>query len=445
MNAKILYLSFLVLIPFLAVGQRGNLDQDLAEARKLAESGRFAEAEQLYSRILGEHPNSLEALTGAGYNYSWSKQHELARLRFEAALAIDPNHAEALIGQGYNHAWSGNYAAAINAFQRLQTLQPDDQEAPKGLGYVHLWQGDGRAAEQYFRDLTLKYPTVTEYRVALAQSYLAINEVKKARLALHSALQLDSSNRAAADLLKSTYGAAAPLELDVWAGYSATDGERKYALRTLQLTGQLSRKLRMYLKYDNSLTADLAALVRANQDAQALSLGAVNSWNNKLTTRLEFGARLLPDNVNQQILSGEQVFFFGNGMLVKAGGFYGWSSKIANEWLAYSSVRLPVTKWYAVEPYFFLSRVENAPRTESRFLLNNQFRSLKGYELNIGLLYGRAGVGDDVSDDKIYGSYATAILPFSQVLWGQLSFRWEQTPFADLTIVAAGIKLRLEK
>ncbi|MBK7935929.1 MAG: hypothetical protein IPJ82_02020 [Lewinellaceae bacterium] len=100
-----------------------------------------------------------------------------------------------------------------------------------------------------------------------------------------------------------------------------------------------------------------------------------------------------------------------------------------NEWLAYGSVRVPVSKGYAIEPYYFYSRVENAPRPENRFLLNNQFRTAKGYELNIGALYGKAGVDRDAETDNIFGGYATVLLPFSQTVWGQLSFRWEKAPY----------------
>ncbi len=444
MKTKLLCLSILLSIALSLKGQTGDWSKALAQARQLAEAGSHREAEVAYNNLLQQDPNNLDALIGAGYNYSWNKQFDQARIKFETALSLDANATEALVGMAYNYAWAGNYAVARHTFQRLQSAQPTNIDAEKGLGYVSLWEGDGDEAVHYFRQLALHFPSEIEYRIALAQAYLIKHEVKNARLALQSALQLDASNRIANTLLNSTYGVAAPLEFDVWAGYSATEGEGKFSLRTLQLTGQLSKKLRMYVKYDNSLTLDLASLVRANQEAQALSLGGAVNWNKALTTRLEFGARILPDNVTQKILGGEQVYFFGKGMLVKVGGFYGWSNKIANEWLGYGGVRIPVTSWYALEPYYFRSQVEDAPSPENRFLLNNQLRSTKGYELNLGLLYGKAGVADSI-DDKIFGSYATAVLPLSQVIWGHLSVRWETTPFADLTVIAAGVKIRLEK
>ena len=432
---------FLLLFCLPAIALRS---QDLMEAKRLSETGRHREAQKIYDSALANDPGNLEALIGAGYNHSWARQYDEAREKFEAALAVDPWNPLALAGQGYNLAWSGRYAAARLPFQTLESLQPGSAEARKGLGYICLWQGGSRAAIEYFEKLVLEYPENIEYYVALAQSYLAEHDVRKARIALRSALQIDPANRAARELLDSARGAAAPLELDVWSGYSRTGGMGSFSLRNVQLTGQVAKKLRMFLKYDNSLTLDLASLVRSNREARAISAGAVIPWNSRLTSRFEYGARFLPDNATQQVVSTEQVYFLRN-LSFKAGGFLGWSSRISNEWLAYGSVRIPVLSYYAVEPCFFHSRVDNAPRPENRFLLNNQFRTQNGYELNIGALFGKAGVGREVANDNVYGGYATALLPFSRTVRGQLSFRWEKAPFDDLTAFAAGIKLRLEK
>ncbi|MBP6827527.1 MAG: tetratricopeptide repeat protein [Saprospiraceae bacterium] len=439
MNFKVL--SLLTFFSLSAIALRS---QDLSEAKRLAEAGRHFEAEKIYNAALVKTPDNLEALVGAGYNYSWGKQHEQAREKFETALAIDPNNAEALVGKGYNLAWSGQYAAAKYPFLTLERLQPGNAEARKGLGYVYLWQGNGLVAIDYFEKLVLEYPQNIEYYVALAQSYLLEKQIRKARITLRSALQIDSTDRIAHDLLENTYGIAAPLELDIWTGYSKTGDVSSFNLRTVQLTGQVAKKLRMFLKYDNSLTLDLASLVRNNQEAQAFSLGAVTPWSKRLTSKFEYGTRILPDNVTQQVFSTEQVYFLSN-LSIKGGGFYGLSSKMPNEWMVYGSVRVPVVKGYAIEPYYFYSRVENAPRPENRFLLNNQFRTAKGYELNLGVLYGKAGVERDVQNDNIYGGYATALLPFSQNVWAQISVRWEKAPFDELMAAALGIKLRLER
>ena len=419
--------------------------QDLAEAKRLAETGQHFEAEKIYNAALDKNPDDLAALIGAGYNYSWAKQHQQAAQKFEAALAIEPENASALVGKGYNLAWSGQFAAAKYPFQALERLQPGSAEARKGLGYVYLWQGNGLVAIDYFEKLVVEHPRNIEFYIALAQSYLIENQIKKARIALRSGLQIDSADRVANELLKSTYGIAAPVELDVWTGYSQVNHMGRFNLRTVQLTGQVAKKLRMFLKYDNSLSLDLASLVRTNQEAQAFSIGGVTPWNHCLTSRFEYGTRLLPENVTQQVFSTEQVYFLPSRMSLKGGGFLAKSQKMPTEWLAYGSVRVPLTSRWAIEPYYFYARGENAPGPENRFMLNNQLRNHKGYELNLGLQWGKASLANDSGDSNIWGGYATALLPFSQTVWGQLSLRWERAPFDELMGAAAGVKIRLER
>lgn len=419
--------------------------QNLSEAKRLSEAGQHAAAEKIYNAALSSDPGNRDALIGSGYNYSWWNQHDKAKQQFDSALAIDPGNADALVGQGYNAAWAENFEAATSYFKKLEQMQPDNAEANKGLGYVALWSGNGQAAEICFENLILSTPKEIEYYIALAQANLLDNEAKRARIALKSGLQLDPSNPVANELLEKTYAVAAPLEFDVWGGYSDIDGDSKIGLRTVQLTAQVAKPLRMYAKYDNSLSLDLASLVRANQYAQAFAVGGVMGWNPRLISRLEYGVRLLPDNVNQQLISGEQVLILSGRLSIKGGGFYAWSNNLANEWLAYGSFRVPLTPWYAVEPYYFVSKAAGAPANENRFLLNNQFRSHKGYELNLGLLYGKAGVSDEVTDKNIYGSYVTGILPVSRTVWGMVSLRYEKAPFQELFAASMGVKLRLEK
>ena len=436
MSTKYLFPALLFLFA------QSGFGQNLSEAKQRSEAGQHHEAEKIYTAALASNPDNIEALMGAGYNYSWWKKFEQAQKKFEAVLALEPRNTDALVGQGYNAAWAGNHEAAKNYFKKLQ---PASSEAQKGLGYVNLWSGNGQAAERFFEHLILANPKEIEFYIALAQANLMESEAKRARIALKSGLLIDPGHPVANELLEKTYALAAPLELDVWGGYSDIDGDGKAGLRTVQLTAQIARPLRMYLKYDNALTLDLASLVRNNQEAQAFSAGGVMTWDPRLISRLEYGVRLLPDNVVQQLVSGEQVVIVSDKLSVKGGGFFGFSNKIANEWLAYGSFRVPLTKWYAVEPYYFLSKVAGAPGSESRFMLNNQFRTHKGYELNLGAIYGKAGLGDEVTDKTIYGGYVTGILPFSQTVWGLASLRYEHAPFQNLFAAALGVKLRLEK
>lgn len=419
--------------------------QDLEQAKRFAETGKHFEAELIYNILLDKNPDDLGALIGAGYNYSWSGQNDRAAQKFEAALAIDPNNGSALVGKGYNLAWSKKYAAAKYPFMALERMHPGSVEARKGLGYVYLWQGNGDVAIDYFEKLVLEYPKEIEYYIALAQSYLIENRIKKARLTLRSAMSLDPNNMVAQNLYKNTFSIAAPLELDIWSGYSNIGDMGKFSLRTVQVTGAVSKKMRLYLKYDNSLTTDLAALVRKNQEAQAFSGGSIIAWNKVLTSRFEYGARLLPDNITQQIFSTEQVYFLPNRWVIKGGGFFGQSTQANDEWMSYISLRIPMMRYYSLEPHYFYSRTINFPFPENRFMLNNQFRNAKGYELGVGMIYGIAGIKNETGNNNIFGGFISGLAPFSQNVWAMASIRYEKAPFDKLTSIALGAKIRLEQ
>lgn len=437
---RILTSAFLLLCAFPAV-----FAQSLDEARQLATSGRRPEAEKMYKQLLEQDPDNPQLWLGAAYNYSWGGQYDKAKKTFDRALALSPNMPDALIGKGYNLAWAGEYAAAKSPFQVLERIQPDSWEAKKGLAYVYLWQGNNPVAIRYFEELILAFPKQIEYYIALAQAYLQNEEVRLARIALQSGLAIEPNNPVAIELLNNSYQQAAPLDLDVLTGYSMTDGTSNFGLRSLQMSGRVNKSLRVFARYDNSLSLDLASLVRQNQVAQAITAGGVVKWNHHLTTRLDYGVRLLPGSVRQQVLSGEQVVFLPNNMALKAGGFLGLSKQLNNEWLTYIGVRVPVGKWYAIEPYYFYARVENNPVPESRIMLNNQFRLPRGYELNLGAVYGKAAIRTENGSSNVHGAYCSAVLPFNRYVWGLASLRWEKGPFNSLTVLSAGIKLRLEK
>lgn len=419
--------------------------QTVVEAKDLAEAGQFEKARALYNEILQKDPENLAAIIGRAYNYSWAKKYSEAREQFELALTIDPSNADALVGNGYNLAWSKQYTAAKSSFQKLGNLNPGSIEARKGLAYVSLWEGNSVAAMKYFEELILEDSKQIEYYIALAQAYLLDHQIRKARIALRSALLIEPDNRIAEDLLQRTYGLAAPVELDIWSGYSGIGDMGKFSLRMVQLTAQVSNNLWMYLKYDNSLSMDLASLVRTNQDAQAFSIGAVTPIGKRYVSRVEYGARFLPENVVQHIFSTEQVYFPSDKFSLKLGGFLGISDSLNTEYLVYGSVRVPLSSTYAIEPYYFFSRVEGAPRAENRFMLNNQFRNKKGYELNLGAILGMSGLPAEVEDKMLYGGYITAVLPFSRTVWGLGSFRWERGPIDELFALSIGAKLRLER
>lgn len=418
--------------------------QDLAQALQLAQQGQYDAADQIYQQALKQNPDNLEAIIGAAYNHSWAGHREKAARGFEAALALDEKNHQALIGAAYNLAWGGRYGSAHQAFFRVSQMYPNDLEARKGLAYVNLWRGNGDAAVVAFQRLSNQQPENMEFRVAQAQAMLLQNRVRDAQRALQNALAISPQHAVAADLLFKTYSLPAALELDLVGGYSEVNGMDNFSLRTIQLSAAMGAHARLFLKYDNSLSTDLSALVRNNLIAQSFSGGMAMMWDQVHTSRLELGVRLLPESVSMVTVNAEHSVAFSGGWLVKTGGFYAMSNQVADEWMGFLGLRAPITSFYAIEPHFFYAKTFNFPEPDKKFMLNNQFRTHGGYELGLGVVYGVTGVRNEANQNDVMGGFVNFLAPFSRRIWATAAFRYEEGPFDKLISATAGLKIRLE-
>lgn len=419
--------------------------QELAKARELAAANRYREAEVIYTQVLANSPGNPEALLGSAFNHSWMGKHQTAENEFKAILERDPKNIEALIGRGYNLAWMGNLKAANHLFQTLEQLDPTNVEVEKARAYLYLWSGNTAVAIDRFEQLVLKYPKETTYYLALAQAYLGENRARRARPVILSALQLEPKNEQAQALLQQSHLQASKLEIDLMGGFSVVEGLRKFDLRGIAVSGQVSKKLRLAFRYDNSLSMDLASFVRLHQNAKSFTIGGAIDWRNNTFTRLDAGVRILPGQITQQVISGEEVFFLKQNWSIKAGGFLGLSPQTGNDWMAFSSVHIPAGPRFAFEPYYFLSRLGGSNKADHRWLLNNIFRTANGYEFSLGLLYGKIPVSEStISGNSLYGTVFSALLPFNEQIWGLASVRYEKGIFQELTSFSFGIKYRLE-
>ncbi len=106
-----------------------------AYALALVRSGRVAEAEPVFQRLIAEHGDSAELLV--------------------------------LVGQA--HAQQGDYPGAIQSLQRALALKPDVAEASSALGYIYLEQGRLDEAEQALRGELKARPadTTAQHRLAV--------------------------------------------------------------------------------------------------------------------------------------------------------------------------------------------------------------------------------------------------------------------------------------
>jgi tetratricopeptide (TPR) repeat protein len=162
-------------------------DQRLVRASQAMASGRFAEAIPLYVAVLADHPDDVEALTGAAdalaasgrwqeampylkrlvelrpYDavrltqyaqmLSWSsKTRAKAREALERALDFDPASVRARAALAELDSWSGSTGAALDGFAAVLAAEPASVTALRGMANIRAWNGDLLAA----RDLALQ-------------------------------------------------------------------------------------------------------------------------------------------------------------------------------------------------------------------------------------------------------------------------------------------------
>lgn len=403
-----LYLTLLLLLWSFSRAQA----QDLAQARQLSQSGRYAEAESAFSQLLVQQPQ----------------------------------HAETLLARGFNFSWWGRYAEALQAFSDALDAQPGNFEAQKGAAFTLLYQGKAKEAAQAFENLTAREPSAYDLFIGKGLAHQAAKDYRKAQMAFKRALELQPQSAEARQFLQAAALAPAFLETDIWLGFSRLDADvNQFNLRGAQLSVQAAKKWRALFKYDNSLALDILNLARRDRNAPLISAGLVREWNGKSLSEAEYGLRFLEEKQTQQLISAGQVFFLPNNSRLKAGGLLGFGQNLDTEWMAYASYNAPLGEKFRLEPTYYFIQPPNAPGPEHRLQLGLQYQSRMGYQLNLYGLYGNTLIQEGEGREPLFGWSLTALAPFSNIAWAQLTLRQEKGVFYNFTSAALGLKVRINK
>jgi Flp pilus assembly protein TadD len=449
-------IKFAWILPFLCVTAFSPAyAQSLQEARTLSLSGKFSEAGALFDHYLADKPDDPEALLASAFNHCWQKKYDSAATEFLEVLKYRPDDARALGGLGFNYAWAGLYEQARRTFNRLSKVQPMNVEAEKGLAYTALYSGDSEDAIARFTALAIKYPDSKEYWIALGEADMNAKRTRSAKLAFRQARLIDPADAGIRTLLLSTRKAGAFAEVDAWGGYSSVDGDTRLGMRFIQVTVQAAEKLRVYAKYDNSLSLDNRFFIQADRFSDAWFAGGVYDWNKSLTTKLEYGYRNLTGNTSQQLISFDQVFFVHHHSAYglqswHVGGLAGIGSGVPNEYLIYGGPYIALSRRWALEPNYYYSVNSFQDLQQHRFQGAAKYMAPSGLEINGGAYWSTNVVGSSKyppNHDKVYGVYVFALYPFSNRFTGQVSWRQETGTGATSSIssIAAGLKVRFEK
>ncbi|RME00540.1 MAG: hypothetical protein D6816_13540 [Bacteroidetes bacterium] len=441
------FLKFLIILFFFASGNELAAQyQELESIRQMATTGQHGQADAQLQQLLEQHPDFLPAQLLQAHNNAWAQKFELAQQQFRTILTIHPGNKEALIGLGYAYAWNGELSKAIYPFSTVLRSDPKNEEALTGLGVAYLQANNGAAALHHYKILTKTYPDKAAHYLGLARSYAMLAQNYQARKALDKALKLDPGNAEARDLAGRISTEKAGVEIDLISGFSNVDEEQRLGLRMAQLSFHYDERWTFYGRYDNSLSQDNIDFLRQKTRAASGWAGAFAVWSPKLATRLEYGLRSLPGRSLQNMLKVEQVIFLPRGYSLKVGGFT--TLEKGNEWLTSTGVYIPVGKRFSLEPTWFYSRNATDGVGQHRFLLASKLRLPKGYEVSAGGFYGNHNFQTELlpgMNRKIIGAYLMGVLPVSERFWGLLVVNHERGVFNTSTVLAAGIKIRLEE
>ena len=154
-----------------------------AEGVALHNSGRLADAENLYNRVLGLEPNHFGSLHLLGVICDQRGDHEEAVRRIDLALKQKPNDAPALNNRGLALEKLGRLQAALASYNRALELRPD-------LAMALANRGNVLSNLRRFRDALASYDRALELQPKLAVVHIkrgdVLNELRRFRDALVS-------------------------------------------------------------------------------------------------------------------------------------------------------------------------------------------------------------------------------------------------------------------
>ena len=388
----------------------------------------------LWARLLSGQP-ALDA----AYERAWAHDYRAALAAFDAILAQDPGHAGAQLGRAYTLAWQGDFSAAEAAFAAL-TSGPVATEAHKGLAYVALWRGDAATALRRFAALVAAHPEEPEYAEGLALAQVQAGQLRAAR---QGAAGLPDPTKARA-LQQAIHAAPAAWEAWLWGGLTHYPGLNRSGLRAGQVSWQPRPSQSLWVRFDNALSQDNAALII--QDTAAVAYFAGGRWSPgpRWTFVAEAGQRFLPTG-RQALLRYEQTWFVRPGLGWRAGILTGLGAAQAPELLLTTgaAIRLGDRLW--LEPNLYTAWAQQQ-FDQWRGVLALKYHLPAGHEWTLGGQWGQQYLPEQGgAAAPVRGLWVQYQLPLGQRHWLFLLARHEDLPGARFQTLALGLRLRLEE
>jgi protein O-GlcNAc transferase len=194
--------------------------QALAEAQRLKDQGKLAQAESICRSVLTNEPDNARALhlLGATLHLLGGRQEEAIAL-LQRAVDVDPSNAAFWVTLGGNLAIAGQMPRATECFLKATQVNPDfvDGHYNLGLAYKHL--NNHAQAEACFRRAIVLLPAHVDAHANLGLALFNQDRRAEAKTALAQALTLSPVH---------------PLALTYTARLLALEGNRQQAEAMLQ-------------------------------------------------------------------------------------------------------------------------------------------------------------------------------------------------------------------
>jgi hypothetical protein len=245
------------------------------------------------------------------------------------------------------------------------------------------------------------------------------------------------------------------LELHAWGGYSAfanppqspasakADG---LGLRSLEVALWPSASLRLFGRFDNSLSLDNLTLLRAGRRVPTWSGGGLVNWGGHFTTVLRAGRRTLPGGVGQTLLGMEQVAYTSGGSALKAGAEVDPRADHRTEWVAHAGINAPAGDRLRIEPVLFYARSGIGGERQWRALLASEWRLGRRSSIGAGVAGGQISESPAGFNGTVWDGYARVTTAVAAESQAHLLLRHERAPGASpLTSVSLGLSLVLSR
>ncbi|MBK6542720.1 MAG: tetratricopeptide repeat protein [Flavobacteriales bacterium] len=132
----------------LALATSGDkaLEETYTKGEQAYQRGAYEEAIALFSDVLKQDPEHLNAYLQRGFCQSLTKQYEKAIADFSAVIARKPDHLWAYTSRGSAYTKLQRYDKAIMDFDLVIGLDPKNEEAFNNRGWARKASGDAPGA-----------------------------------------------------------------------------------------------------------------------------------------------------------------------------------------------------------------------------------------------------------------------------------------------------------